>query len=29
MLGDYPPTQEPNMDLLGPDDFAQVLMLVP
>jgi alpha-amylase/alpha-mannosidase (GH57 family) len=29
MLGDYPRSQEPNMDLLGPDDFAQVPMLVP
>ncbi len=29
LLGDYPPSQEPNMDLLGPDDFAQVPMLVP
>jgi alpha-amylase/alpha-mannosidase (GH57 family) len=29
MLGDYPPSQEPDMDKLGPDDFAQVRMLRP
>jgi carbohydrate-binding DOMON domain-containing protein len=29
MLGAYAPSQEENMDLLGPDDFAQVSMLRP
>ena len=29
MLGTYTPSQEANMDLLGPDDFAQVLMTRP
>jgi len=29
MLGAYTPSQEENMDLLGPDDFAQVSMLLP
>ena len=27
LLGDYPPSQEPDMDRLGADDFAQVKML--
>jgi hypothetical protein len=26
-LSAYPPLQEKNMDLLGPDDFAQIPML--
>lgn len=29
MLSDYPPSQEPDMDKLGPEDFAQVEMLQP
>ncbi len=29
MLSTYTPSQEENMDLLGPDDFAQVLMVRP
>jgi hypothetical protein len=29
MLGDYSPSQEPDMDRLGPDDFAQLRMLQP
>ncbi len=29
LLGTYPPSQEANMDLLGPEDFAQVPMLRP
>jgi alpha-amylase/alpha-mannosidase (GH57 family) len=29
MLGTYPPSQEGNMDVLGPDDLAQVPMLQP
>jgi alpha-amylase/alpha-mannosidase (GH57 family) len=29
MLGTYPPSQETNMDLLGPDDFAQISMIRP
>jgi hypothetical protein len=29
MLGDYSPSQEPDMDKLGPDDFAQVRILRP
>jgi hypothetical protein len=29
MLGEYPASQEPDMDRLGPDDFAQVKMLQP
>jgi len=29
MLSQYPPSQEQNMDALGPDDFAQVRMLRP
>ncbi|HUX77080.1 MAG TPA: glucodextranase DOMON-like domain-containing protein [Anaerolineae bacterium] len=29
MLSAYPPSQEADMDALGPDDFAQVRMLVP
>jgi carbohydrate-binding DOMON domain-containing protein len=29
MLGGYTSSQEENMDLLGPDDFAQVLMIRP
>jgi carbohydrate-binding DOMON domain-containing protein len=27
MLGTYPPSQEPDMDALGPDDFAQLELL--
>jgi len=29
MLSAYPPSQEADMDALGPDDFAQVQMLLP
>jgi alpha-amylase/alpha-mannosidase (GH57 family) len=29
MLSDYPPSQEADLDALGPDDFAQVRMLQP
>jgi hypothetical protein len=29
MLGSYSPSQETDLDLLGPDDFGQVLMLRP
>jgi hypothetical protein len=29
MLSDYPLSQEPDMDQLGPEDFAQVKMLQP
>jgi alpha-amylase/alpha-mannosidase (GH57 family) len=29
MLSTYPPSQETNMDALGPDDFAQLPMLAP
>ena len=29
MLSDYPPSQETNMDQLGPDDFAQLETLRP
>ena len=29
MLSQYPPSQEQNMDALGPDDFAQVRMVRP
>nr|MBC8263745.1 hypothetical protein [Anaerolineales bacterium] len=27
MLSSYPPSQEANMDMLGPDDFAQLQMI--
>lgn len=27
LLSDYPPSQEPNMDILSPDDFCQLSML--